>query len=51
MTEKKLCTSKISDNWQTTVQREARAILEVKKGDEIVWILKNGDVMVRKVQK
>ena len=48
MTEKKLCKSRISQNWQTTVQREARAILGAKKGDEIEWILKNGEVIVRK---
>ncbi len=46
-----LCKSRISQNWQTTIQREARAILGVKKGDEIQWLLKNDDIIIRKIEQ
>lgn len=48
MKDKILCKSKISKNYQTTVQREARTILELEPGDTILWILENGKVTVKK---
>lgn len=43
-----LGTSSLSKNWQTAIIREARPHLKVKPGQRIEWILKDGDVIVRK---
>ena len=51
MTEKIICKSKISKNFQTTVQREARTMLDLKAGDTLLWILKNGNITVKKGHK
>ncbi|WP_243666045.1 AbrB/MazE/SpoVT family DNA-binding domain-containing protein [Vulcanisaeta sp. JCM 16159] len=38
-------------NGRTTIPREVRAVLGIKDGDQIEWILKNGEIKVRRVVK
>lgn len=49
--EKTLRTSAVSSQHQTNVIREVRSILGLKKGDRIEWVLRNGEIIVRKAKK
>jgi AbrB family looped-hinge helix DNA binding protein len=35
-------------NGRTTIPREVRAVLGITDGDQIEWILENGEIKVRK---
>ncbi len=49
--DKVLASSAVSSQWQTHVIREVRSILGLKKGDRIEWVLRNGEIIVRKATK
>lgn len=51
MTEKKLGTSTVSSQHQTTLIREVRPFLECGPGDTIEFVWKDGDVVIRKAKK
>lgn len=46
--EKILGESTVSSQWQTTLIREVRPLLEIKKGDRIEFVWKNGEVLLRR---
>jgi len=41
----------VTKHYRTTIPREVRKILELKENDEIEWMLENGKIVVRKVEK
>jgi len=49
MTEKMIRISKVSSNRQVTIPKLVLKKLDIKKGDQIVWIEENGKILVRKV--
>ncbi|MGC8542867.1 MAG: AbrB/MazE/SpoVT family DNA-binding domain-containing protein [Vulcanisaeta sp.] len=46
-----LARSRVWHNGRTTIPREARAVLGISDGDEVEWVLENGEVKVRKVTR
>jgi AbrB family looped-hinge helix DNA binding protein len=48
MPEKIIQLSKITSNRQVTVPVEIMKKLKLKAGDKIIWIERNGDIIVRK---
>jgi AbrB family looped-hinge helix DNA binding protein len=48
MSEKIIQLSKITSNRQVTVPAEIMKKLKLKAGDKIIWIERNGDIIVRK---
>jgi AbrB family looped-hinge helix DNA binding protein len=48
MSEKIIQISKVTSNRQITIPVEVMKKLKVKEGDKVIWIEKNGDVVIRK---
>jgi len=48
MSEKIIQLSKITSNRQVTVPIEIMKKLKLEAGDKIIWIERNGDIIVRK---
>jgi AbrB family looped-hinge helix DNA binding protein len=48
MPEKIIQLSKITSNRQVTVPVEIMKKLKLKAGDKIIWIERNGDIIVKK---
>jgi AbrB family looped-hinge helix DNA binding protein len=48
MSERIIQISKITSNRQVTIPVEIMKKLKVKAGDKIIWIERNGDIIVRK---
>jgi len=48
MTEKILDTVAVTRRFQVTITRPVREVLPVEEGDRLVFIKKNGDVVLRK---
>ena len=46
--EKILGTSKVTRRYQITIPKAVRAFLEVNQGDIIVFVFKNGEIVIRK---
>jgi|GEM_PF-2697974 AbrB family looped-hinge helix DNA binding protein len=49
MTEKIIQLSKITSNRQVSIPVEIMKRLKVEAGDKILWIERNGDIIIRKV--
>ena len=49
MSERIIQVSKITSNRQVTVPVDVMNKLKVKAGDKIVWMERNGDIVVKKV--
>ncbi len=43
-----LARSRVWHNGRTTIPKEVRAVLGIGDGDEIEWVLENGEVKVRR---
>ncbi len=43
-----LARSKVWHNGRTTIPKEVRAVLGINDGDQIEWVLENGEIKVRK---
>jgi len=48
MPEKVLDVTNLTKRFQTTVPKTVRKILDVTDEDRIVWIVKNGEIKVKK---
>lgn len=48
MSESIIQVSKITSNRQITIPIEVMKKLKVKVGDKIIWIERNGDIIIRK---
>jgi AbrB family looped-hinge helix DNA binding protein len=48
MSERIIQLSKITSNRQVTVPMEIMKKLKLKAGDKIIWVERNGDIIVRK---
>ena len=48
MPEKILDTVVVTRRFQVTITQYARAVLPVKEGDRLVFVKKNGDLVLRK---
>jgi len=46
--EKKLGESKVTRRYQVTIPKTVRVFLEIKEGDMVVFVLKDGEIVVRK---
>lgn len=49
--DKFLGKSKVSKNYQTTLKKTVRIMLDLKPGDTLQWIYVNGEVIVRKAKR
>jgi AbrB family looped-hinge helix DNA binding protein len=49
MSEKIIQLSKITSNRQVSIPVEIMKKMKVKAGDKILWIERNGDIIIRKV--
>ncbi len=41
--------SKVTSKFQATVPRDVRAALGIKAGDQVLWVVKDGTAIVRKM--
>jgi len=48
VTERILDVTGVTKRFQTTVPKLVREVLKISSEDRIVWILKNGEIKVRK---
>jgi len=46
-----LAKTRIGAYFRTTVPEEVRKILKLNKGDEVVWILNGGKIIIDKARK
>jgi AbrB family looped-hinge helix DNA binding protein len=50
MSDRIIQISKITSNRQVTIPVDVMDKLKVKRGDKIIWIERNGDIIVRKAE-